>query len=65
MPETRSNTRPLDDRLGEALRRLHRGLVLPLWADLEDHHKKVWLRDVKPFLTLMESVGLKVEISEQ
>lgn len=60
----RLNVRPLDDRLGEALRRVHRGLVLPLWCDLEEHHKRYWRSEVRPFLTLMQSCGLKVVIDD-
>jgi hypothetical protein len=62
MPDVIANERTLDDRLGEVLRRVHRGLALPLWADLEEHHKRYWRSEVKPFLTILASVGVKVEI---
>lgn len=37
--------RPIDDLLGEALRRHRCGAIRPLWRDMpEGHHKRAWRR---------------------
>jgi hypothetical protein len=56
--------RPLDDRIGEMLRRNHHGLIRPLWADAPEIVKQYWRDRAPAFQTLLAACGLKVVIDE-
>ncbi len=62
MSETRTRTRPLEDRIGELLRRQEHGLIRPLWDDAPDIVKRYWRDRAPAFQTLLASCGLKVVI---
>jgi hypothetical protein len=58
-PELRS----IDDRLGEALRRIRYGLMRPLWADMTESEREYWRTTAAGLReTTLKDVGLKVEI---
>lgn len=59
-PSPRPNVRPLDDRIGEMLRRNHHGLVRPLWADAPENVRQYWRDRAPAYHTLLASCGLKV-----
>ena len=58
-----SSERSIDDRLGEALRRIRHGLMRPLWADMPGDQKDGWINLAASVrATVFKDVGLKVEI---
>jgi hypothetical protein len=62
-PNGGAEERSIDDRLGEALRRLRYGLIRQLWAEMEDIHREYWRRSASGWReTTLKDVGLKVEI---
>jgi hypothetical protein len=58
-PEQRS----IDDRLGEALRRIRHGLMRPLWADMDEADKEGWINLAASVrATVFKDVGIRIEI---
>lgn len=53
------------DRFGEALRRLARGLVRPLWQDMTVEQKASYLRTAAVLVRLMAGFGLRVVKEKQ
>ena len=56
---------PIDDRMGEALRRYRNGEMRPLWVDMPEGHKKqAWRVLGRKFREQIERCGLTVSTSE-
>jgi len=54
-------TRPLRDRLGEAIRRCRIGLSQPLWADLGDDMREQYRKSADAFMALGDHLDFVVE----
>ena len=54
--------RTLDDRVGEALRRLMFGLMRPLWADATEELRLRWRGRAANLLRTFATVGVKADI---
>lgn len=53
------------ERMAEAMRRIHHGLIRPLWRDLPDANKQSWLQLADTLIRLMRSFGLRLELMER
>lgn len=60
-----ANNREASELLGEALRRLVRGLVRPLWNELTDDQKASWVQTAAAFARLLEAFGLRIVKAEE
>ena len=55
---------PIDDRMGEALRRHQHGLIRPLWEDLaEGELKQAWRRRGQDMREVIERCGLTIQFA--
>ena len=59
-----SPERDIDDRLGEALRRIRHGLIRPLWHDMTEESREGWRNIAQSVrMTTFKDVGLRIEIA--
>lgn len=54
-------TRPIDDRLAEALWRPRQVATRPLWQDLPDEIRDGWIDRAKTMLWDLNALGLEVK----
>ena len=56
--------RSIDDRHGEALRRIRHGLVRPLWHDMTEESREGWRNIAQSLrLTVFKDVGLDIKLA--
>lgn len=53
-----------DNIMGELLRRWRHGEVRPLWADMSEERKALWIREGAAFIAKAEAEGLNIEVKE-
>jgi hypothetical protein len=59
------NTRSLNDRVAEAMRRERLGLIRPLWADFSDDSKADWLNRADHLIRLLRELDVFVALEQE
>lgn len=58
-------TRPLNDRVAEAMRRERLGLMRPLWADWSEEDKGDWLSRADHLIRIFKELGIFTAIEQE